>query len=101
MATAAKGSCRRVCSGKSNRLLKRITVAVITSRKKVANAAMSTQSSPSSAARRTMPRTSRTKCVSGNSSASHYAARGMPSKGNMKPDKRMNGRKKKKVNCIA
>jgi hypothetical protein len=48
-----------------------------------------------------MPRTMRRKCVSGSASPSHCAHAGMPRNGNMKPDSSIDGRKKKKVICIA
>ena len=43
----------------------------------------------------------RRKCVSGSACESHCAGRGMASNGNMKPLRRMFGRRKKKDICIA
>ncbi len=43
----------------------------------------------------------RRKCVSGNTSPIHCAQSGMPRNGNMKPDNSIDGRKKKKVICMA
>lgn len=48
-----------------------------------------------------MPRTRRTKWVSGSVSPIHCAQTGIPRKGNMKPESRMEGRKKKNVICMA
>ena len=47
------------------------------------------------------PRITRRKCVSGNASPMNCAQPGMPRNGNMKPDSSSDGRKKKKVICIA
>ena len=47
------------------------------------------------------PRTTRRKCVSGNTSPMVCAHAGMPRNGNIKPDSRIDGRKKKNVSCIA
>ena len=48
-----------------------------------------------------MPRTTRRKCVSGSTSPIACAQPGMPRNGNMKPESRIEGRKKKNVICIA
>ena len=48
-----------------------------------------------------MPRTMRRKCVSGSASPSHCAQTGMPRNGNMKPDSRIDGSRKKKLICMA
>ena len=48
-----------------------------------------------------MPRTIRRKCVSGSTSPIHCAHCGMPRNGNMKPESRIEGRKKKNAICIA
>src|SRR5262249_32674771 len=49
----------------------------------------------------TIPRTIRRKCVSGSPCDSHWAGRGMPSNGNMKPLSKTLGRKMKNDICIA
>ncbi|MCY1453327.1 hypothetical protein D9M71_703090 [compost metagenome] len=48
-----------------------------------------------------MPRTSRRKWVSGSTSASHCTTLGIPAKGNMKPDNRIDGRNTNIVICMA
>ena len=48
-----------------------------------------------------MPRTIRRKWVRGRHVPIHWAHTGMPRKGNMKPDSRIDGRKKKNAICIA
>ena len=48
-----------------------------------------------------MPRTTRRKWVSGSTSPITCAQPGMPRNGNMKPESRIDGRKKKNVICIA
>ena len=46
-------------------------------------------------------RTAWMKCVVGRAWPNVWAQAGMPAKGNMKPDRRMEGRKMKKVICMA
>jgi hypothetical protein len=48
-----------------------------------------------------IPRTSSRKCVSGRTLPTSCAHSGMPRNGNMKPESSIDGRKKKKVICIA
>ena len=48
-----------------------------------------------------IPRTMRRKCVRGKTSPMYCAHTGMARNGNMNPDKRIDGKKKKKVICIA
>src|SRR3954463_14070905 len=50
---------------------------------------------------RAIPRTMRRKCVSGSACDSHCAKTGMPSQGNMNPERSMFGSRKKKDICIA
>ena len=65
------------------------------------SASTSGHSSHRLAPRSMIPRTRRRKCVSGSTSANHCTATGMPAKGNMKPDSRIEGRNTKNVTCIA
>ena len=58
---------------------------------------MSGQTSVSEAPRSTMPRAIRRKCVRGMISPMTRAQPGIPSKGNMKPDKSICGRNEMKV----
>ncbi len=48
-----------------------------------------------------MPRVSRMKWVLGRASPSHCATSGMPSNGNMKPDRSIDGSRMNTVICIA
>ena len=75
----------------SRRLEKRRIAAVMATTVMAPNTSNSLPSSGRDASRNIIPRVIRIKCVFGNTSPMYCAKTGMPSKGNMNPDRRIDG----------